>query len=50
MNTSKVMLNKHAGSTLFRLGTEILEEVEDYIHLGQVVSADPNHEKEIWPR
>lgn len=38
MNKSKLMLNKRAGSTLFSLGNEMLEQVEEYNYLGQVVS------------
>lgn len=44
MNISKIKLNKHAGSALFSLGNERLKQIEHY-YLGQVVGADPNHEK-----
>ncbi|WP_265430092.1 RNA-directed DNA polymerase, partial [Klebsiella pneumoniae] len=50
MNKSKVMINKHAKSTVFNLGSSVLEQVQEYNYLGQVVSADPNHEKEIRRR
>lgn len=39
------MINKHAKSTLFSIGNEMLEQVGEYDYLGQVVNTDPNHEK-----
>lgn len=49
-NKSKVMINKHAECVLFSIGNDTLEQVEGYNHLGQVVGADPNYEKELWCR
>lgn len=52
MNTrkSKVMLNRHAEYLTFSIGNETLERVDGYNCLGQVVSADANHEREIRRR
>lgn len=44
------MLNKHAGSTHFSLGNKLLEQVDEHNYIGQVVSSDANHEKEICCR
>lgn len=50
MSKSKVILNRHAESIPFSLGNKTLEEVGQYDYLGQVLSADSNHEKEIGCR
>lgn len=50
MSKLKVILNRHAESIPFSLGNKTLEEVGQYDYLGQVLSADSNHEKEIWRR
>lgn len=47
MNNYKVMMNKHAESALFRICNKTLDQVEEYNYLGQMASADPNHEREI---
>lgn len=47
MNKPKVIFNRPAQSDLFNLGTEILEGSDEHNYLGQVVSADPSHAKEI---
>lgn len=46
-NKNKVMLNKHAELVFFSIGDETLEQIEVYNYHGQLVSADPNHEKEV---
>lgn len=50
MNKTKVMVKKHAEYAFFSISDEILEQVEEYNYLGQIASADPNHEKEIRRR
>lgn len=50
MKKSKVMSNCQAVRHAFRLGNEILEQVDEYNYLGQVITAGQNHEKEIRRR
>lgn len=48
MNKTKVAINKHAAKcALFSIHNKMLEHVEEYNYLGQVVNADPIHRKEI---
>lgn len=47
MNKSNVMINKHVERALFSLRNEALERIEEYTYFGQVVRADPNHEREL---
>lgn len=47
VNKLKVMLSTHAESAPFSPGNEVLEKVDEYNYLGQIVSADPNHGREI---
>lgn len=44
------MINKHAKSASFSLDSSVLQQVQEYNYLGQVFSADSNHEKEIRSR
>ena len=44
------MSNRQAVRQPFRLGNEILEQVDEYNYLGQVITAGQNHEKEIRRR
>lgn len=46
MNKFKVLRNKHTKNILFSLGNEMPNEVK-YSYLGQMATADPNHELEI---
>lgn len=45
-----MMLNRHAESAPFRLGSKILKEVDIGVTMyhGKIVGGDPIHEKEIW--
>lgn len=43
------MVNNYAECVFFSIGNRTLEQVEGYNYLGQVVSADPNHEKKSAP-
>ncbi len=47
MKKAKIMYNKHLIGRQIRIGNEALELVEEYTYLGQMVSANPAHEKEI---
>lgn len=44
------MLNKHSESLLCSLGSETLEQVEEYNYVGQVVGADSNQKNETRRR
>lgn len=44
------MLNGRTESLTFTLGNKMLEEMDGYNYLRQVVSADTNHEKEVRRR
>ncbi len=43
----KIMYNKYLIRRQTMIGNEALELVEEYTYLGQMVSANPAHEKEI---
>ncbi len=47
MKKTKIMYNKHLIGRQIKIGNEALELVEEYTYLGQMVSANPAHEKEI---
>ncbi len=50
MKKTKIMYNKHLTGRQIIIGHEALELVEEYTYLGQMVSANPPHEKEIRRR
>ncbi|KAK8757884.1 hypothetical protein V5799_004487 [Amblyomma americanum] len=45
MQKTKVMFNSLAREQQFTIGSESLEMVPEYVYLGQVVTADPDHER-----
>lgn len=44
------MSHQHAKAHQFQVANEVLETVTEYVYLGQVIAADPNHEWEITRR
>ncbi len=50
MKKTKIMYNKHLIGLQIIIGNEALKLVEEYTYLGQMVSANPEHEKEIRRR
>ncbi len=50
MKKTKIMYNKHLIGRQVMIGNEALELVEEYMYLGQMVSANPAHEKKIRRR
>ncbi len=50
MKKTKILYNKHLTGRQIMIGSEALELVEEYTYLGQMVSANPAHEKEIRRR
>ncbi len=50
MKKTKIMYNKHLIGQQTMIGNEALELVEEYTYLGQMVSTNPAHEKEIRRR
>ncbi len=50
MKKTKIMYNKHLIGRQIMIGNEALEFVEEYTYLGQMVSANPAHEKKIRRR
>lgn len=50
MKKTKVMFNSLRRVWRFEVGTGVLEVVKDYIYLGQVGTADSDHEPEIARR
>ncbi len=50
MKKTKIMYNKRLIGRQIMIGNEALELVEKYTYLGQMVSANPAHEKEIRRR
>ncbi len=50
MKKTKIMYNKHLTRRQIMIGNEALELVEEYTYLGQMVIANPAHEKEIRKR
>ncbi len=50
MNKAKIMYNKHLIGQQIMIGNKALKLVEEYTYLGQMVSANPAHEKEIRRR
>uniref|UniRef100_A0A224YYP9 Rvt 1 n=1 Tax=Rhipicephalus zambeziensis TaxID=60191 RepID=A0A224YYP9_9ACAR len=46
----KVMRNSLGREQRFAIGGETLEVVKEYVYLGQVVTAEPDHESEITRR
>ncbi len=50
MKMTKIMFNKHLIGRQIMIGNKALEVVEQYTYLGQMVSANPAHEKEIRRR
>ena len=49
MNKSKtkVIYNRHCQRQPIEIGGEIVQEVEEYVYLGQLITSDGNMEKEI---
>ncbi len=47
MKKTKIMYNKHLTGRQIKAGNEVLELVEEYTYLKQMVCANPAHEKEI---
>ncbi|KAK8769019.1 hypothetical protein V5799_014511 [Amblyomma americanum] len=50
MHKIKIMFNSLATEQKFKIGSEVLEVVKEYVYLGQVVSADPYNEREVTRR
>ncbi len=50
MKKTKIMYNKHLTGRQIMIGNEALELVKEYKYLGQMVRANPAHEKEIKRR
>lgn len=50
INKIRVMISMLNAFFFFSVGDKKLEQVQEYNYLGQMVSADPNHEKEIRRR
>ncbi len=50
MKKIKILYNKHLIGRQIMIGNEALELVEEYTYLGQMISANPEHEKEIRRR
>ncbi len=47
MKKTKIVYNKHLIGRQIMIGNEAVELMEEYTYLGQMVSANPAHEKEI---
>lgn len=47
MNKSKLIIKKHTEFALFSMGNKMLERVEGYHCLRQMVIGDPSHDKVI---
>ncbi len=47
MKKTKMMYNKHLIGRQIMIANEALELVKEYTYLGQMISANPAHEKEI---
>ncbi len=47
MKKTKVMFNNQLAGQQIMIGNETLERVEEYIYLGEAVSANPAHDREI---
>ena len=48
---TKVMYNKHCQRQPIEMGREIIDEFEEYVYLGQIITSDGNMEKinrRIW--
>ena len=50
MKKTKVMFNNYIPNHVIKVDDEIIERVQEYIYLGQKISANPNHESEIKRR
>ncbi len=50
MNKIKAMFNNQLPRQQIMIGNETLKRVEEYIHLGQTVRANPEHDREIKRR
>uniref|UniRef100_A0A6G5A915 Putative endonuclease-reverse transcriptase n=1 Tax=Rhipicephalus microplus TaxID=6941 RepID=A0A6G5A915_RHIMP len=50
MHKTKVMCNNLGRKQHFAIGGEMLEVVKEYVHLGQIVTVEPNPESEITRR
>lgn len=50
MKKTKVMYSQGVHPYQVRIGNNILENVEEYIYLGQEVRATPGHEREVKRR
>ena len=50
MKKTKVMFNDHAQKQQINIGNEMLEEVNEYVYLGQTISTSPGQEIEIKRR
>ena len=50
MQKTKVMYNNLGKEQRFEIGNSALEVVKDYVYLGQVITAEPNHEAEVTRR
>ena len=50
LQKTKVMYNNLGREQRFEIGSSALEVVKEYVYLGQVISAEPNHEIEVTRR
>ena len=50
LSKTKVMFNRHASSRIISAGSSTLEEVESYLYLGQLVTANHDMEPEVKRR
>ena len=50
MQKTKIMFNSLAREQEFRIANQPLESVKEYVYLGQLLTGDPDHEKEIYRR
>ena len=50
MQKTKIMFYSLAREQEFRIASQPLESVKEYVYLGQLLTGDPDHEKEIYRR
>ena len=50
MQKTNIMFSSLARDQEFRIASQPLETVKEYVYLGQLVTGDPDHETEIYRR